>query len=159
MLASLLDKFDKNQDGQLDATEMTALRAELNSAVVASEFKRPGGPKGGLGRGPRQVPPEILQTYDVDKDGTLNESERAALKQDVQDGKVTPPRGRGNGPKGPPKELVEKYDTDGDGVLSATEREALHQAEGFGPRHEMRGRGPHGPGLRAPATEEQAQEQ
>lgn len=45
------------------------------------------------GRGHRPPSPEILAQYDLDKDGKLNETERAALKADIDAGKVTLPAG------------------------------------------------------------------
>lgn len=63
----------------------------------------PRGPRamGGPGYGPRHR--EILQKYDVNKDGVLDDSERATMRRDIQDGKLERP-GFGRGPRrlGPP---------------------------------------------------------
>jgi hypothetical protein len=46
-----------------------------------------------LGRNARTAPPpkEILDKYDLNKDGKLDESERATLRKDIEDGKFQPP--------------------------------------------------------------------
>ena len=70
-----------------------------------------------------QVLLELLNKYDANHDGTLDQTEMAALKQDIQDGKIQP---RG-GPPRLPKEILEKYDLNHDGVLDESERAALRQ--------------------------------
>ncbi len=59
------------------------------------------------------VPPEILAKYDTDCDGKLSDSEKAAMKADLEAKR---------------QELIAKYDTNGDGVLDATERAAAEAA-------------------------------
>lgn len=63
----------------------------------------PRGPRamGGPGYGPRHQ--EMLQKYDANKDGVLDDSERATMRKDIQDGKLERP-GFGPGPRraGPP---------------------------------------------------------
>ena len=78
--------FDKNGDGKLTQDEFA------------------GGRRGGK----PQLPKELLEKYDIDKDGQLSETERAALHKDIQDGKVQPPamgqepgQGPGQGHRGP----------------------------------------------------------
>ena len=111
-------------------------------------------------RGPRAGRPEmqahrqqILDKYDVNKDGQLDESERATLHADIEAGKVQPPAGRGpRGPgapggRGPNPELVKQYDANGDGVLDEAERAALRsdiqsgKVERPTPKRERRGPG------------------
>src|SRR5690606_17191891 len=87
----------------------------------------------------------LLQRFDEDKDGTLNEAEKAAARESVQDrlgpgdGAGAGPRGgpgagpgRGPGPDGAPgggprfqDRMLDQIDTDGDGKLSDAEIEAL----------------------------------
>ena len=95
--------------------------------------------------GPGRPDPEarrkaLLAKYDVNKDGKLDDAERAAIGKDVEEGKFDPrlmggrpggPGGRGfRGPGGPEfglrhQELLDKYDTNKDGKLDANEREAI----------------------------------
>ncbi|MBI2929812.1 MAG: hypothetical protein HYY24_29485 [Verrucomicrobia bacterium] len=109
-------------------------------------------------RGPRAGRPEmqahrqqILDTYDVNKDGQLDESERATLHADIAAGKVQPPAGRGRrGPGGPGPELVKQYDANGDGVLDETERATLHADIAAGKVQPPGGGGRRGPGGPSP---------
>ncbi|MGD7652370.1 MAG: hypothetical protein ACQCXQ_04080, partial [Verrucomicrobiales bacterium] len=81
-------------------------------------------------------PPELLQRFDKDDDGQLNDDERAALRAEMGDRPSRPEGGRGGpggagGPGGPGRggpggekdlELVAKFDRDSDGVLNTAER-------------------------------------
>ena len=59
---------------------------------------------------------EILQKFDTDKDGKLNEEERTNLRKEM------------SGRKGPlPMVLAKKFDQDGDGKLSDEERAAFRK--------------------------------
>lgn len=95
-------------------------------AQTATEAPR----RDGFGRrGPMGPPPELVAKYDLNQDGTLDETERATLRQDMQAGKIQPP-GRPMGPRGqmgPPPEILEKYDANQDGTLDETERATLHK--------------------------------
>src|SRR5205085_888255 len=76
-----LQKLDKNGDGQLTPDE-----------YLGPPPPPPPGPAAGL-------PKEILDQYDVNQDGKLDETERAALRKDIDDGKIQPsPRHRGPPP-------------------------------------------------------------
>jgi hypothetical protein len=82
----LLERFDKNGNGQLDPDERDEAKA------ARQKLREQGGGKGqGNGRGQRQgqgkgqgLDPErrqkILARFDADGDGTLNDSEKAAAK-------------------------------------------------------------------------------
>ena len=127
LLAGLLDKYDVNKDGQLDQTELAALKQDIADGKIGPP-PMAGGPR--HPGGPPPLSKEILDKYDVNHDGKLDESERAALQKDIQDGKVQlPPPGPGmRGPGGPPptaKEIIAKYDTDQDGKLNETELAAF----------------------------------
>ena len=61
----------------------------------------------------RPLPPEMMQKFDKDGDGKLNEEERAAAKEAM--------KGREEAYR---KEMLEKFDKDGDGKLSEEEHEA-----------------------------------
>lgn len=132
ILTDLVTKYDVNKDGQLDATELATMRADAESGKLAPPPPRRMPHMGGrLGGGP---PPELLQQYDTDKDGHLNESERAALQADIESGKVVPPR-QGDAQHARPsaQQLLDRFDADKNGTLDATELEAMLN-EGPGPR-------------------------
>lgn len=107
-----------------------------------------GNRRGHRGRG-GQRRQQMLQQFDTDGDGQLNETERQAAKTAMKakmlekfdangDGVLSddekPQRGRGrrHGRSGNREEmkakLLEKFDTDGDGQLSETERQAAKAA-------------------------------
>jgi hypothetical protein len=91
-----------------------ALGVGLASVALAQASEEPKSPErtapGGFGfRGP---PKEILEKYDLNKDGKLDDKEREALHKDVEEGKAPPPpfargprgpgwQGQGAGPGGP----------------------------------------------------------
>lgn len=151
VVQSILDQYDANKDGQLDTAEMAALKQDITSGKITPPGLPPrerpgfGGPRGPL-------PKDILDKYDANKDGVLDESERAALHKDIQDGKIAPPHfgaGRGGpmGQMGPPptaQQILERFDANKDGVLDEAELTAFLNSMpmGRGPMH--RG-GPGGP--------------
>lgn len=79
----LLQRFDKNGDGQLDEAEKQALRAEKQARRA-----------------------EKLAKYDVNKDGTLDDAERQKARADRA------------------AERFKALDTDGNGSLSLAEFQA-----------------------------------
>jgi hypothetical protein len=99
--------YDVNKDGKLDETELQALSQAIKDGTVqAPEHRTPRGdavsapPKGGNPRLAEMY--SKVAPYDVDKDGVLSETEQAALKSDIESGKLTRPGGpRGHGgPRG-----------------------------------------------------------
>jgi len=128
VLKGLLQKYDVNQDGQLDQTEMAALQKDIDEGKIQPPMGP--GPRGRFGPGPGPLPKEILDKYDVNKDGHLDEEERAALHKDIEAGKVQLPGRRGAFPPPPPltaKQVLEKFDADKDGKLDETELNAFLQ--------------------------------
>lgn len=118
----IMEKYDANKDGQLDETERAALKQDIADGKIQPPQRGPGGPGGP--RPPMGPPPkEILEKYDVNKDGKLDDTEHAAIRKDIEAGKLQPPGRRG----GPPPEILKQYDTDQDGKLSETERAALEK--------------------------------
>lgn len=71
------------------------------------------GPKGGGKKGGRPIPAEILEKFDTDGDGTLNEEERKAARSARRE--LTQKRRA---------EMLAKYDVDKDGKLSPEEQKA-----------------------------------
>lgn len=153
MLPGLLDKYDVNKDGILDQQELANLKKDAEQGKLMPPGQPPfgrgmrgpgfgqGGP-GGPGFGPGQPPKEVLDKYDTNQDGKLDENERAALHKDIQEGKVQPPFGRGQrspgfGPPPTAQGILEKFDADKDGKLDATELNAFLKSM-------PRGRGPMG---------------
>ena len=99
----IVAKFDANKDGRLDAAEREAVRAAKKEEAL----------KGG-GRNPMfQMPPEIVEMYDKDQDGQLNDQESAAANDGI--------RIKWG-------EAQKDYDTNGDGNLDDAEREKLGEA-------------------------------
>ena len=157
----LVAQYDANGDGELDETERAALHADIESGKIPRpEGRGPGGPGGQRRMGP---PPELVAQYDANGDGKLDETERAALRADIESGKVARPAGRGPGGPGgkggqggpgrpggqrrmgPPPELVAQYDANGDGKLDETEHAALRADMESGKISRPEGRGPRGP--------------
>ncbi len=62
---------------------------------------------------PKQLPAAIVRKYDIDKDGVLNEEEKAAWKADVQRGRQEAQARR-----------LERYDANRDGKLDKAEKAA-----------------------------------
>ena len=132
----------------------------LTSLSLQAEPGEGRGPKG-EGKGPRggdRTPPaEIIEKFDTDGDGKLNDEERKAAraahreimekrraemlaKYDTdKDGKLSADERKAA--------MLDRFDTDKDGVLSDAEKEAAKseiRRGGHGPRGE--GRGPRGGG-------------
>lgn len=100
-------------------------------------------------------PPEVLERFDKDGDGRLNEEERATLRAEFDQNRGGPAGRGGGGPGGSEREseLVPIFDVDGDGVLNDEERQkarvhakANPPRRGGGPGGRRRGPGGGGPG-------------
>lgn len=101
LLLTLLDKYDTNHDGQLDATEMANLRKDVKDGKI----QPPGGGKGpGEAAGMRQPPTakELIAQFDTDKDGKLDAAELEALLKFLHEHRPPMLRG-GHGHGGPPE--------------------------------------------------------
>jgi hypothetical protein len=92
--------YDADKNGKLDEDERDLLQED----IAAGKFERPPMPPGGRGPGgpggPAHMgpPKEIVDQYDANKDGRLDDTERAALHADIEAGKIQMPhRGRGPG--------------------------------------------------------------
>lgn len=103
--------YDTDRDGKLSDTEQASL------AKAAADGKLdlpPGGPGHGRGpRGPRgdgngpdsaereAMHQKLLETYDTNKNGKLDEAEREVIQADVKAGKLELPGRPGRGGRGP----------------------------------------------------------
>lgn len=99
----ILEKYDKNGNGRLDASERESLRNDRKKVLEP----RPENRGGGGGRQQEKHPPELLKKYDKDKSGWIDGKE-----WDIA---------------GPAESAIikKKYDTDGDDVLSDKEKEGI----------------------------------
>lgn len=147
--------------------------AAITGATAQNE--KPEGRRPGQGPGPggREIPPAVLEKFDADKDGKLDEEERKAARAEMQakreearkkmleefdandDGKLDEAEKKAmhEAMKAKRAALVEKYDSDGDGKLSREEIKAARDAGEEVPMHPMGpgGRkGPHGEGRKRP---------
>lgn len=122
MRAKVLEKFDADGDGKLSDEERAAAKAAREAKGNASPRQngagagaKQGGPKGKNGAGQMgakrgaQMRERILQKFDADGDGKLNEEERAAAKAARE-------------------QHIKEFDSNGDGKLDDTERKAAMQA-------------------------------
>lgn len=122
----------------------------LGTLFAAAQDRAPAPPR-------RDHPPHIIERFDRDGDGKLNEEEERRLFRELG----PPPDRRGRGPGGPgggpggrsveEREtiLVPEFDKDGDGVLNAEERKKAREHVKANPRPRGgrrggRGRGPGG---------------
>ena len=101
----MLEKFDTDKDGKLSDEERKAMREEF----MKNRPQMPGQPGAQGPRGPRHgmMDPEqqkqMLEKFDVDKDGKLSDEERKAMREEFMKNRPQGPRGhRGfHGPHGP----------------------------------------------------------
>ncbi len=102
----MLKMFDANNDGKLDEAEKAAAKAELEKRKEGSESHEKGE---GKGPGNKKMNDKMLKKFDANKDGELNETEKAAAKKFREEKKA---------------ERLENYDKDRDGELNEAERKA-----------------------------------
>lgn len=88
--------------------QITTVAVALATSLIAYAEPPEGKGKGRQGdrKGPRPLPKEIVEKFDKDGDGTLNQEERKAAFEARK------------------TEMLAKYDKDGDGQLSEEERKA-----------------------------------
>ena len=149
MRKKLLEKFDADGDGKLNDDEkakareaMRKRRGDKTRGDRKPGDKKPGSDKAREGRRPGKGGPgadfrkKMLEKYDADKDGKLNEEERGKAREEMK-----------KHFKERRAEMLKKFDKDGDGKLSEEERKALHEAmkKRHGDRKPGEGR-PGGPG-------------
>jgi len=91
----IMEKYDKDHDGKLNAQELAAYRADAAKHGFNKEEQR------------RAEQARILKKYDKDHDGKLNDAERAHMKADLAARQA---------------EAINKWDKNGDGKLSDAEK-------------------------------------
>lgn len=82
-------------------------------ARAGLHHRGPGGPRG-------HMRAALVKRFDADKDGRLDETERAAAKQAGQEHRARMKENR--------KQVLERFDTDGDGKLGDSERQNMRDA-------------------------------
>jgi Ca2+-binding EF-hand superfamily protein len=144
--ARLLEKYDSDGDGQLSREELSQAREEMQRSRIrrdpwAEDGKGPDrrrgqpGPGARQGRQPRLDRRAILERFDEDGDGQLDEQERRQARRAMQrrqaqrrPGQGQAPGARGQRGQRPTREeLFRRFDTDGDGQLDEQERQRLRQ--------------------------------
>ncbi len=164
MKADLLTKFDADGDGKLTGEERKAageaarpLIAEITGGFGmgpqhgqrGDQARRgPQGPQGAEGR--EAMKAQMLEKFDTDGDGKLDETERKAAGEAMRKSRGGEGR-QGRASFGQDREamkaqLLEKFDADGDGKLDETERKAAGDAmrSKRGPRGDRSDRGQRG---------------
>lgn len=136
----MLEKFDADKDGQLSDIEKDAMKAAFGKRA-----SRPNGMENmhpGNRRRPHSERPAMIEKFDTDKDGQLNEQEHAALKEAARKRHEA----RSERREEFRKNFMEKFDTDKDGQLSDAEKEAAKAArsERRGPKNKRGPRRPRG---------------
>lgn len=154
--AELVAKNDKNHDGRLDSTEREAMRLALKEQRLKArgfEFKPPAellakydkNKDGEMGADEWKTAWDaetkiLTDTYDADKDGTLNATEKQAMTADIGNGRITgiraliagrmaaEPRSARSGYLEVQKELL-KFDANSDGIASSEELESIRKSK------------------------------
>lgn len=145
----MLERFDTDKDGKLSEEEKAAMKAAKaarpkHRGERGNRAPRPEGVHPGNRRRPHSERPEMIERFDADKDGQLNEQEKAALKSAMHpDHEARSAEFR--------SKLLERFDTDKDGQLSDAEKEAAKAAR---PKHRGERKDKRGP--RRPRGEHRA---
>lgn len=129
MKAKMLKKFDKDGDGVLSDDEKATMRKEMKNRRGPEARKCPPPPPPHFRDGKRPMPPQMIERFDKDGDGVLNNEEKTTMRKEMKNrriGKKHPHRIgiRGERPKNQRAKVAaffKKFDTDGDGKLSQKE--------------------------------------
>lgn len=116
-LQDLVVRFDKDGDGNLDAAEMAALKEAMKQEPDGFLLQpRDAGPPAG----PEAFRRRMLEMFDRNGDGRLDEEERAAAQKFAAE--------RGFGPGGDMRpEVLKRFDRNGNGRIDDDERPALQE--------------------------------
>ncbi|MFH1067011.1 MAG: hypothetical protein V1746_03850 [bacterium] len=110
----LLEKYDKNKDGKLDADERMAMQQDQRGQGGQKPLWR-GNVSGSL-TPILPTGPAFLQNYDANKDGKLDEGERAAMQKDMEEKRAKFEA-----------ERLAKYDANKDGKLDEAEKGVMQK--------------------------------
>lgn len=123
----------------MKSTKLIILGALFGVTAIAGAQDKPK-------REGRGVPPEILEKFDLDKDGKLSKEEREAARAAREkefdkdgDGKLNDEEKKAM-QEDNHKKMLQRFDKDGDGKLSDEEKAAMPK----GPRGEKGPKGPKG---------------
>ena len=128
----MLQRFDFNKNGRLDAAELENMR-KVNSQLQRKRLGNNGNQSNKASGEPmtnarRDNTAQIIKRFDKDGDGALNDQERAAARQALQQLRQRPGNIRNlfsfnvKRNRLDSSRLMQQYDLDGDGVLNASER-------------------------------------
>jgi Ca2+-binding EF-hand superfamily protein len=115
-MKELIKRFDLDGDGRLNAREQAAAR----EAMAKIRAQGGGAPQVGapIGFAGNEIPVAILEKFDKDGDGKLNDEELAAAKK-AQSGKRERVK---------QSDVIKEFDKDGDGKLNAEEKAEARKA-------------------------------
>lgn len=120
VVAAMRNRFDTNGDGQLDQQEKQAAAQAMQARQGA-----PGAPNANANNANatnmNQMHLKILERFDANRDGKLDDAEKAKAKA-VMDQK-----------RQEMLQIRQKFDSNGDGKLDDAEKAAARQAMGKGP--------------------------
>lgn len=86
----MLERFDTDKDGELSEEEREAMFKEMEKFMGGGPGGRPGGFRGGPGgRGMRFQDQKLVEKFDADNDGILNDEERQAAREYIQNERGT----------------------------------------------------------------------
>lgn len=112
--AEMVKRFDRNGDGQIDATERQAARSEMRQHRGTHRGQA------GFGKMRGQRRAQVLQRFDHDHDGRLNDAEYAEAKAAREQHRVQVQARR--------QQMLTRFDRDGDGRIGDTERSEMRAA-------------------------------
>ena len=135
---AILQRFDVNKNGRLDPPELARMREaypqlqRMRQDDAGNQANKPNGRSEENAR--RENTAQVIKRFDKDGDGVLNDMERAAARQALQQLRQRPDNARKlfsfnvKRNRLDSSRLMQKYDLDGDGVLNANERRAAIDA-------------------------------
>jgi Ca2+-binding EF-hand superfamily protein len=133
----IVDRYDKNDDGKLDPSELKAARAERRAKAM-KEADLDGDGKVTAEERQKIAKQHFLDRFDANDDGVVDESEKEAARKAARERQ---------------QKALEKYDANKDGQLDKAEREKA-RSEGVFVRKR---KGPHPGGPRPQAGQGQGQ--
>lgn len=122
----IIKQLDADGDGKISDAERTQAREAMQQRMAA---RQGGAKKEKLEDGSAPGRDALLKQYDTNKDGKIDDAERAAAREDIQKNRANAPATRNPERSGPSREaLMKEFDKDGDGKLTASELEAAREA-------------------------------